>query len=362
MQKNHRDEQRQHINISNYANSILDSDSWAFFGTSNKTGLINQIILNSIDTSEASISQVIDSYRNELVHTLNEVMCSDTEKVIELLLAHRTKELQEKMNAFPKEKVLKIRLRNDVYDTLYPAEEAFAESKYYSSLGLYIKALLEEYCRKTVFERERVFYSKIIEIIESDLYATNKCLLQINYETSRGDLKKFIVKPFRLTMEHETTSVYLVGLSKTMNDTEYKAALFRISRIRSIRTYQKSYGSGKITESEKEKLNELILKRGVYFLIDNEEVIWVRLTEEGAKLYRNVKHMRPVAIETEAIESNGVRMKFNCTREQIDYYFFRFGEHAYVEASKELQEKFERKYGNAYRLYHGMGTERDESY
>lgn len=83
----------------------------------------------------------------------NTTLTSNEEKVVDLLLSGFLRQLTETVTAFPKEISHNIRLQNDVYDDLGLQDGTRAESEYYKQHSDYIKALLEDYVRRSYYDR-----------------------------------------------------------------------------------------------------------------------------------------------------------------------------------------------------------------
>ena len=68
--------------------------------------------------------------------------------------------------SFPKDKTLKVRLRNAAYDLLYPNDSNgdWPEKHFYSSRASYIRALLEDYSRHSYYQREGIFLDQFLTI------------------------------------------------------------------------------------------------------------------------------------------------------------------------------------------------------
>ena len=122
-------EQRQHINLSQYAYEVIINDSMTFMEEKNISGFINRILLNSGE-----------SYFDD----------SDI------------KEKNSSLRSFPKDQTLKIRLNDKVYPEYYPNEGNWFGARLKITQGAYIKALIEDYSRKTLFERENIFYKETL--------------------------------------------------------------------------------------------------------------------------------------------------------------------------------------------------------
>ena len=64
-------EQRQHINLSSHAREILTGDIAAFSNNESMSGIINTVLENYADYSEANICRAVEDKRNALVQTIS---------------------------------------------------------------------------------------------------------------------------------------------------------------------------------------------------------------------------------------------------------------------------------------------------
>ena len=234
-----RTEQRQHISLSKYAHDTICNDAIEFMGEVNKSGFINKIIQNFYENANASISMVLKQQKisfHNILHennnsTTNIPLSPEEERIINLLSnAHITKTLTT-VNSYSKDIALKIRLNNFVYDLLYPSDYSpWSESDYYPTQGAYIKALIEEYSRKSFFEREEIYYKDIIDTINTELSrgSTDHRLVAIKYLTGSSKINTYTVKLFKLTTQSERNYHYLIALSNNANadNPEYVPAAF----------------------------------------------------------------------------------------------------------------------------------------
>lgn len=346
--------QRQHINISRQADAILEADALAFFGKKNYSGMINRIILNSEDSSEASIGLMLSRYREELHSVFGTVNDKAFHSMLQKLCDHFVEKQLKKMTSYPKGKYVNFRLSNDAYTVIFPDGGYSEECEYYGYEGAYIKALVEDYCVKTVYQRECIFLNDLVKAIELNIDAGNQtCLFNIGYETASGIVKEYLVKPHRLSNENETNSMYLIAMSKPSkrDEADYAPALFKLNRIRSIRSVKNSYGQGKLTKQEVTTLQDLIQKRGIYFLLNKEESVQLVLTPDGYRMYRNINYMRPVPELCEELEDGKIQMTFMCPKAHIKYYFFKFGKDVKIISPVDLARDFYKQYEEALSVY-----------
>ena len=365
-----RTEQRQHLNLSNHAYETILSDIDAFGETGGISGIINRILTNYMDESEASISASVERKRTELIRRIMEVkQASESrsvddlpapspaeKKVIDLLASSYEKELKQRFisNPAPKEKTLKIRLQNDIYDILGPTIPLTDED--YRSAGNYIKAIIEDYASRSFYKREEIYFRDIFELIRSKLLipSDSRPLMTIRVKSTSGILQDFRVKLYTMSSDSDSPYHYLLTMSKpvTDNKADYKPAVFRLSRI--VKLYDTpSYGSGKITAKENKNLIGAIKQKGIPYLLDDTDEYKISLTPKGVKMYRSILHLRPVADDsrTTTDKSGSQTMYFICTYRQIENYFFKFGKEAKILSPKDAAEMFKNAYKSALETY-----------
>lgn len=368
MTLNSRTEQRQHLNLSNYAYEILVNDIDAFSESGGFSGIINRIISNYMDESEASFSSATEKKRLKLIETLLSEKKSNTSasdkksaalssaelKTVTMLVSAYKSTLVERFinNIAPKEKTLKIRLQNEIYDVLGPSVPLPDEE--YGSAGNYIKALIEDYASLPFFRREEIYFREFSERINSIIKNVDRPLMTLRIRSTDGTLKDFRIKIYGVSRESDSPYHYLICLSKPVSEPEacYKPAVFRLSRI--VKLYDTpSYGSGKITAKEKKALLDAIKLKTVPYILDDVDDYTIELTPDGVKMYKSILHLRPVAdvSRTKPLRSGGQVMHFLSTYRQIENYFFKFGKDARIISPKEASESFKNAYLEAGEKY-----------
>ena len=357
--------QRQHISLSQYAYEVICYDSIEFMGEDNKSGFINKIIQNFYETASASISLELQRLETSFRKLLAESeesnassvpLTSDEQRILSLLSTSRLEEIKTSTATYPKDVSLKIRLNNFVYDMLYPTLPLqWSESKHYATQGMYIKALIEEYSRKTFFEREEIFYKETLDVIKDELskLPSNRRIFSIKYLSFTNNINVFTVKLYKLTTQAENGYHYLIGISSNLKyeNSQFKPATFRLSRILDIKPYSLSHGSGKITKNQQAQLEDSIKNKGFQFLLEDSAKIQVQLSPEGLQMYRNILHLRPINLSSYTVENGDTVLTFECTASQIRYYFFQFGSKAKIVYPQTLAKDFEQMYQQAYFKY-----------
>ncbi len=362
-------EQRQYLNISYHAFETLADDIDIFSERGGMSGIVNRILLNYMESSEATISSAVERKRQEYIGTIQRNkagshilsgenlpnLSSSERKTIEFLLSeYRSKLTNHYLYELPpKEKAFTIRLQNKIYKTLCTEP---LQDKCYKSTGEYIRAILEDYTSKSLFQREIIYFREMHEIIRSKLLIPqkNRSLTTIKSRSVTGILQTFRVKPYALSKESDASYHYLIALSKLASDKNsvYKPAAFRLSRIEEFYDTP-GYGSGKITEKEKKAVEDSIKMKSIPYLLNDINDYTVELTPSGIIKYKTILHLRPIAdsSKTEHLHSGGKIMHFTCTYRQIENYFFQFGKEAKLISPKKDAERFKSAYKAAYEAY-----------
>lgn len=365
MRESYGSEQRQHIMISYQADHVIREDSMNYYGEVNVSGCINRIIRNYSDTADASISKQIERMYDEYSSALSCIRKKDLsdsakDKVIQALLSHETTRRKANTDPYPKDKAYKIRLQDDIWKCLYDSEGNWQEQDYYSSQGVYIKMLVEEYARLSPYEREAVFYKKTLEQLETEIHLpkVDRRIIKFSYKNASGKTIAYNVKAYKICADNAHQYHYLIGLSSPVRDTQknYTIAAFRISRIQedSIAPHAKSYGSGSITNIEQDNIENLLKSKGVQFLLGEDELIRIQLTPAGIVAFNSQYYLRPATTSISNIipcNDGSAIYEFNCTRRQIEYYFFKFGEDARILSPLDLADQFKAKYQSAFERY-----------
>ena len=350
-------EGRQHINISQYAYDIIQNDSLNFEEEINYSGFINRIILNMMGSS---FDDIVEDEKERIRHELTEyskpgrkISLSESEEqtVERISKAHRNYRIAANTHE-PKDRTLKIRLRNKVYERLYPQYEEWQGAHYNITQGEYIKSILEEYARKTIYEREKIYYKDLIKTINDCINRSDKDKHPLVITQPSG--KKFCLKPYRISEDYEADYHYIIGMSREFGKSEYTPASFRLSRIKEEIT--EISGSGKITEKEKKILIQKTKTNGVSYLLGELEQHIVRLTPAGMIIYNSIFHNRPVYDSKTKLPDGSFELVFNVTKRQITNYFFTFGKEAFITEPGSTAEEMQLRYKEALDSYdNGLG-------
>ncbi len=332
-------EQKQRINLSCTALSVLDGD-YELFGADSRSGFYNRILTSFFDNAKASVDVAVARYAADLTAALPAITDN---AVKEALTAHYRRQLRAEIEAYPKGDSVLFRLNNENYQHLYNEYgEQLVETANYTSVGKYLKALLEEYARLSPSQRERVYYSAVIDDVIQPAIDAGYAL-----QVSTGGMT-FLVTPYAVLADTYSAHLYLTGLSRAMNDGSAEATIasFRISRLTNVRL-RKSASHRRLTIDEKHEIEKKLRAVGVQYLLGNREVIRLRLTERGLQSYMQRSYMRPYA---DAIGKDGI-CTFSCSARQIENYFLSFGADVEILEPLALRTRFINAYREASAVY-----------
>lgn len=334
--------QKQHINLSTYAWDIIKSDMYMFSTNTSApslSGFLNKIFLGSVDTSPANLTNNVADKRNSYLQSLQAFNSSLTETFIESLINDYIVELKNKFLGFPKGIGKKFRLNNEAYNIISGIPENSLENMIYGKPGLYLKAIFETYARLPFIEREQLFFSPQLEII--------KQAIQFGYSIEIQLLNKqeFHVIPYKIITDVSSNFTYIAGRSSLKNTSEYHFSSFRLSRIQKVKfNYTEKT---LLSDDDKKELDTLISTKGIPFLLNNLITAKVKLSDKGVKKYYTQLHLRPQYTD----KSKDNIFTFTATKEQLLFYFFKYGTDAEILEPEDLRNEFIKSYKNALDVY-----------
>ncbi len=364
---------RQHLSLSATAREVLEDDRLDFGNGQSWAGILNHVFAAYRDTADASISVAVERRRAQYEEKLVGVAAPAVRKaVLEALLADYTEELIKKAAkngaAPPNEELIEKAAKNGATSSKKPGSKfrldrdnyAFREqwldspdAQYYGGrFSRYLRAVLQEYAAKTVYQREEVYFAQQLRLIQTS--AANGELLRIRLKDGR----EFEVRPYGALSDRQETYHYLVGIACSPNDrAAERIACFRLSNLAKLRPSAKR--SGRLTKEERDAIEDRIRAVGVQFLVQQQETICIRLTEDGRQNYGRQLHLRPAARERAEVDDGLYRWeyKFNCTAFQAQAYFLKFCGDAKVVAPQSLRKQFADKYRSGLNAYQPPDTQ-----
>lgn len=342
-------EARQHLSLSAAAWAVLQDDRQDFGGGRSWAGILNYVFAEYRDKADASVSVAVSCRRAQYEEKLVGVAAPAVRKaVLEALLADYTEELIKKAaknGATPPDKEsFKFRLDRDNYAFREQWLDSPDAQYYGGRFSRYLRAVLEEYAAKTVYQREAIYFDPQMRLIQAG--AANGELLRIRLKKGTW----FEVRPYGVLGDRQETYHYPVGLSRPDGTCEpEKPYNFRLSNIVQLEVSFRR--SGRLTKEERDKIEDRIRAVGVQFLVQQQETICIRLTEDGRQNYGRQLHLRPAARERAEVDDGLYRWEytFYCTEFQAKAYFLKFCGDAKVVAPQSLRDTFAQEYRSGLR-------------
>lgn len=340
------------VTLSLHAYQTIESDMSIFLREVNWAGFINNVIRNFKDGSNASIQLAVQRKLDQMMdalqtprHPLTDVQT----RVVQKLAEDYARQLRDEMHAFPsdKETTKKIRINNENFDDLeINGSSRYFSSKDYRQAGLYIKALLEDYARQTFSKREEIFFQNYIH--EIDYSIANRKTVKLKYISRSGKESKLELIPYGIIDDKATHYHYFIGIQKSSSESNYQLFSLRLSRIHSISSGARSTH---ITQKVRSEIDTQIQEKGVSYLQEDKEIYQIALTSTGIKMYNSIFHLRPRCTKITPSTKGLTIYEFDCTEEQIQNYFFRFGKNARILSPESLRLTFQRGYNEAAKSY-----------
>ena len=336
-------ESRQHLNLSQFAFDTIENDKYVFQEKPSLSKILNRIFAKYRDYADASIGNACLRYKEQLEKRVEALPSNPTKtSIISALIESYKSELITKANSYPREHQFKFQLDRQNFE--YVMDWRDTENAYEGVPGRFIKAVLEEYARKPLIERESILFRDLIELIKACVDSHLSLTITLNNGA------RYEVRPYGVLTDAGNNYHYLVGYSRRAGDKgEDKQSSFRLSNIREHKLY---YGrSGKIPEKQKKSLEHRISSVGVQFLLQEPDRIRIRLSGRGKTMYESQAHLRPAFTNREMEPGGSWIYEFSCTQIQAQFYFFKFGAEAEILTPHNLRETFAADYENARKIY-----------
>lgn len=328
------------VNLSTLALNVMEQDQITFRAKS-RTQFLNQVFLNSYLRAEASIASKLESKEQEYAFLLNDTSISKDQKavVIKKLLQREKAAFLEKQDDYDKAHKSFLHTLSVQVTEVIESEAVRAESEFYT-IPQYFKAVIEEYCRKPLIQREMIYFKNHFEVIQQAI-EQNKQIEVCNYSNS-----KYLVHPVTIMPDALSSANYLVGYARKpqQNIGQKGQSSFRIANLKSVRQTGKD---AFLSKEEKSRIDKAIYNQGVQFLVGETKTIQIKLTPKGIQKYNRHSTLRPIYIEK---TDDGI-YTFNCTETQAEYYFMRLGADVEILSPTRLRNKFKKMHSNAVKAY-----------
>ena len=240
-------ENKLRLNLSDYAFSVLNHDMEAFrLGETDSkripSAIINQIFSCCKDTATSSIALSANAKKEELAVILNGLESSDkaVDRMVEVyvkeLIATASDRLKMRGNPFS----IRVDNRNLEY---IRSDEGQAEGFYYNDrVGLYFKAIIEEYCQFPYVTREKIFFRDILNEITRAMDEVKIVKLKLQSQRTSSDREQsniIYMRPLCVEDDSEHMYNYLAGMAAPTQGGPWKPQSIRLTSIQRAE-YQKN--------------------------------------------------------------------------------------------------------------------------
>ena len=279
-------------------------------GQPNMNAFINTLIVNFYQTFSAAEESFQQSVKNALA--LIPERYRETAFLDVIKIAAKKGELQEDKKQTT---TFSFKPTKNSKQALLHIEEILLQSE---SLSSFYRRLFTAYVQKTKNEREKIIHKDVFVLLQKAIKQKLAVSLRLQSGTIFNHLSVYAIAPAKDELFN-----YVLGYNNKNNIT---------LRLASVETVSLSSESSYIPE-ENQRLFERQIACAAQFPIYNtdNEPIQVQLTEKGKKLFDKIYLYRPSPISIQ-----GDVYTFDCSANQLIYYFERFGENALILSPKKL--------------------------
>lgn len=297
-------------------------------GKPNMNAFINQLLNNYYQEFCAIEERLHDDIRQALDVTPERYKEEAFKNVVKLFSKQTDYADDKKDNAIFSFKPTKVSEKATAY-----IERALLSSE---SLSSYYRRLFCSYAKKTKNEREKIIFKENYEILQKAIRKNVKvCVILKSGKTVYDNATIYAISSSK---EELFNYVLLYCGKNNKNNTVRLASIHIVSLLTD---------KADIPIANKELFDRQIACAPQYPMYStDDELIKVQLTPKGQKLFEKIYLYRPTPVSIE-----GDIYTFNCSGNQLLYYFERFGESALILSPKRLGLFMRNYYYFAYKKY-----------
>lgn len=348
------DEGRQHISLSSDAMMVIEGDMIKFNGDyelSNKSGFMNSILSNYFDAFPLSPSVALKQ-----LETLHKSLKQDDlgKKIIQTVVSEFSREIMKNIineysSKYPSEVQFKLKLNKENIHTLENLEEAHYFHQYAprSGISFFIKMVLESYAILKREERERIYYKKTIEMIESAIKRKSFIRFKEN-----GVFVKVTPMYIHKPQNHQSLEVIVL----------YNEGIIQNGDFGKIEGLKVKYLDDHDVKDLKEKTpSELTPNKEIIEMmkgiireketISKKPVMEFKISFTKSGLYRYFIEEDNIPIVGIQDPDNENIMIFKTTETKIFHHLFKYGAQAQIISPQDARERFMKLYKVSYESY-----------
>ena len=279
-------------------------------GAPNMNAFVNTLITNFYESFSASEENLHDDIRQALKAVQDRYKEKIFEEIVKIF-AKRTEQTDGKKNSTTFSfKPTKVSDKATTY-----IENVLLSSE---SISSYYRRLFLAYSQKTKNEREKIIYSDNFETLQKAIKKGVKVCICLKSGEVMNNISVYAVAPAKDELFN-----YVLAYTGKQNAT---------IRLASIKTVSLLSQKAEIPEACRTLFDRQIACAAQYPMYNtDDEPIKVQLTEKGKKLFNKIYLYRPTPTSID-----GDIYTFDCSANQLLYYFERFGDSALILSPKRL--------------------------
>ncbi|MBE6843585.1 MAG: WYL domain-containing protein [Ruminococcus sp.] len=303
---------------------------------------LNKIIVNYADLAQCSFAEHKSKYL-QIINEYNENLDDENKERLLNCLIKATKKAKVSSTYEKKRFYLEMQTKQLLCDS--------ENDMYYDSIKEYLEAIIEEYISLPYYERERIYFRDQYEKIQKAL--SEHVYLKISI--GNKDLK---IRPLMIETDKSANYNYLI-CTEAPQGIDHLISL-RLHHIKLIYKTRDKFKA--LNKEETKKLRSLVDKYSAPYLKGiSDPMIKVHLTKSGMENYKAWINQRPPYTgEPDILEYENETyfvLTFNCSKRQVQNYFFKFGADAMITEPEDLRDLFSKMYDKASDIYKSMKEE-----
>lgn len=321
------------ITLNKYTYNIIlkDCELFGFYKNNNelnKNAFLNTLIVNYHDKFNANENNL----KSSILNVLDEINIKNNDEILEKLLniIRKNNEVEDD----DKSEIINLKPTKFSEKTISLIENNLS---LYSSLSSYYRNMFASYAQIPLNLRERIIFKDNYETICESINNEK----QVNIILNNGFVYKN-VSVYKICNSKEELFNYVLIQKNDNNFSTLRLANIKFVHILNTKS---------VVNQSTINIFERQIKCGVEypFYNINEEKIIVKLTETGIKMFKRIYLYRPIPFKIE----NDLYY-FNCSYNQIEYYFKRFGNNAIVISPINLCKNLNKYYFLASKAYYNV--------
>lgn len=308
---------------------IKDCENFGFYKTDgelNKNLFLNTLIINYYEVFSADEEKLHDELQKAIKDITPKKKDELYEKLIKII-AKRDNQKHIDDNSI----IISFKPTKHTEDIINYIESVLIKNEAISS---YYRRLFNSYIHHPLNEREKIIFKKNYNLLLKSIAKDT----QVYISLSNNEIIKAASIYSIASSKDELFNYVLLERDNNVSQT------LRLSKIKSVALLSK----------KRELSQEVIscfdkqIKYGVQYPINayEQEMILVKLTKHGQKLFKRIYLYRPIY---DFVENN--IYYFSCSYDQVLQYFQRFGRHAIILSPKSLAIEMRDYYHTSYETY-----------